>query len=157
MDPRFLEMLKMVAQFGEVWRHPEEFHLLKKILLSAGYAAFEIQALSMWLVEIGATDSAAKHVSALLHQPVEDEFDASGDILQISPGANRFLIAMREVGILSETMEAHLLNKLMLDGRGHITYERIRQGVAEVVFERQFSEGESYFGIFEEEWKLLFA
>jgi len=77
-------------------------------------------------------------------------------VLSLSERAHSFLISLKELGLVDEEMEEEILNRLMLTVDAEIGLEDMKRTAAIVIFEHQFDLSEDYYGIFEEEWKLLF-
>lgn len=77
-------------------------------------------------------------------------------VLSISEGAHKFLIQLKDAGLINEKMEEEVFNRLMISKTDKITMDDLKRMSAIVIFEHQFSGSNEYYGIFEEEWKLLF-
>lgn len=76
--------------------------------------------------------------------------------ITLSEKAYGFLNSIKELGLVDDEMEDEILNRLMMMVDAEIGIEDMKRVSAIVIFERQFDANEDYYGIFEEEWKLLF-
>ena len=153
MRRRWLDMLLVVEQFGpESWQDEEQRSLLEVTLRHAKFEPFEIQRLMAWLDQV----VREPEFPAWWERMVRNLHNEPTQVLRMTDRAHHFLTSVRDLGLIDSAMEEQILNQLMLATDDRLDLEDIRRTAARVIFERQFQSSEDYYGIFEEEWKLLF-
>lgn len=159
MERSFLKMLRIIARYGLVnCDAPDHRPLIEDELRRAGFRLNEITRAFEWVRELRRQPNWERHAEDLLQAPeLSPGATSSGVVtLTIPERSLHFLASLREYGVLDEFLEEEVLNQLMLTLSGEVSVEDVRRTAAIAIFERQFRSGEELFGIFEEEWKLLF-
>lgn len=156
MQRRLWNMLQIMANYGVERFEEEEPRLqLRRELLERGFRELEIKRMFQWLKDLQQLPDYSEQWERLLAMGAREEEDGLA-MLSLGEEAQGFLDTVRELGLIDEAMEDDILNHLMLTHKGNITLGAMRRISAQIIFERQFRAGEDYYGIFEEEWKLLF-
>lgn len=75
---------------------------------------------------------------------------------RLSDEASRFLVALRDLGYLSEEMEDEALNALLVRDSGSISLADLKREVAGVLFEHQHELDSETLQLLEQEWRLAF-
>jgi len=78
------------------------------------------------------------------------------NVIVVSEKAFAFLAHLKELGLIDDAMEDEILNRLMTTEEQQVEFNSMKATAATIIFEHQFDLSEEYFGIFEEEWKMLF-
>ena len=156
MQRRLWNMLQIMAGYGvERFEEEEPRRQLRRELLERGYRELEIKRMFQWLKDLQQMSDYPEQWQRLLEMGARDN-EQGVQMLSLGREAQGFLDAVRELGLIDEAMEDDILNHLMLTHQGKISLSAMRRISAQIIFERQFRAGEDYYGIFEEEWKLLF-
>lgn len=77
-------------------------------------------------------------------------------IVQVEQDAHRFLENLKEIGLVDPVMEEEIHNRLMLIDGQNVSLDEMKRITAVVIFERQFESQNEQYGIYDEEWRLLF-
>lgn len=156
MEARLLRMLQILTQLGiEHGEDPARREEMAEALRREGFREFEITRMFEWLGEMRQQPDHAAQLSMLLR--VGGEAAGGGvPMVALTERAHSLLSCLRDLGLIDEAMEEEILNQLMMGREGELSFEDVRRTAAQVIFDRQFRSGEEYYGIFEEEWKLLF-
>lgn len=77
-------------------------------------------------------------------------------VIQMTEPAHAFLKGLVERGVVDEKMEEDIINRLMVQSISEISLETLKRVAAVVVFEQQFELKDEEYGIYDEEWRLLF-
>lgn len=77
-------------------------------------------------------------------------------LVLVDNGAFKFLENLKEIGVVDPPMEEEIHNRLMLIDGNHVSLEEMKRITAVVIFERQFETQNELYGIYDEEWRLLF-
>lgn len=76
--------------------------------------------------------------------------------VEMTEPAHQFLKGLRERGVVDEKMEEDIINRLMVQNLAEISLVQLKKVAAIVVFEQQFELKDEDYGIYDEEWRLLF-
>lgn len=156
MEVRLLKMLKIITAFGiDGFDQPPRRDEIVAALAEQGFWDFEISRMFEWLRHLLSEPNFREQLDSLL-SATADQGDGRVAAMSLSERAHSFLSSVRDLGLIDEAMEDEILNQLMMNSASQISFEDVRRTAAGVIFDRQFRAGEEYYGIFEEEWKLLF-
>ncbi|MFM7202144.1 MAG: DUF494 family protein [Myxococcota bacterium] len=77
-------------------------------------------------------------------------------VVEMTEPAHLFLKGLRERGVVDERMEEDIINRLMVLNQPEISVVQLKKVAAIVIFEQQFELKDEDYGIYDEEWRLLF-
>lgn len=80
----------------------------------------------------------------------------AGVVVEMTESAHLFLKGLRERGVVDERMEEDIINRLMVLNQPEISLVMLKKVAAIVIFEQQFELKDEDYGIYDEEWRLLF-
>ena len=156
MEVRLLKMLRIIASFGwEGFDDSQRRDEIEAALVQAGFWRFEVARMYEWLDQLRQEADFESQVVTLL-DAASDPTGGAVPVMNLTERAHAFLTSVRDLGLIDEVMEDEILNQLMMHHGSQISLEDVRRTAAAVIFDRQFRTTEEYYGIFEEEWKLLF-
>lgn len=156
MGRRLLNILRAILSSGpEFLETPETRAQLEHQLLSEGFLKEEIVRAFEWFSTASAREDVFSKIKPLLHPDVIEQ-TVESTILDLSDAAFQFLSSLKELGLVDENMEEEILNRLMMAYSGRIGLAELKRVAAIVIFEHQFDSSDEYYGIFDEEWRLLF-
>lgn len=156
MGRRLLELLRIILSEGiregdalasRTWLEPS--------LIERGYSPEELELAYQWIEHAVRQNDAGK-VGGMETTTGSAPTGARVPVLTLAEKAHSFLTSLKDLGLVDDQMEEEILNRLMMTRDAEISLEDMKRTAAIVIFERQFDANEEYFGIFEEEWKLLF-
>ncbi len=128
---------------------------LEQRLLADGFLKEEIEAVFEWFSLPAVREEMLARYHKMLAVEKDDEAP-DPSIATIRPDALSFLRALKETGLIDETIEEEVVNQLVLTHHGEVGLEDMKRVVATAIFEHQFNSGDEYYNIFDEEWRLLF-
>ena len=156
MEVRLLKMLRIIASFG--WERFDDSRGRDEIeaaLAQAGFWDFEVARMVEWLEQLRGEPDFERQIGVLLEAP-DGSRQGQVPAMSLTDKAHQFLTGLRELGLIDEPMEEEIYNRLMMSSSMELSLGDVRRTAATVIFDRQFRSRDEYYGIFEEEWKLLF-
>ena len=156
MEVRLLKMLRVIASFGwQSFDNQDRRDEIEAALANEGFWDFEVTRMFEWLAQLREEPDFERQLDVLLEAASVGK-GGYNTTVNLSERAHSFLTSVRDLGLIDEAMEEEIYNRLMMQSGQELEFEDVRKIAATVIFDRQFRSGEEYYGIFEEEWKLLF-